>query len=110
MSQATVQFGGRSNRDGQDATRQLNATVWILSAWQDLLLFVAAPLLIIPLFLIARTQWDASGLAIVIISLGGVGHHLPGMLRAYGDKALFARFKYRFIVAPIFLVAVLLFL
>lgn len=29
-----------------------------------------------------------------------MGHHLPGMIRAYGDRALFARFKTRFIVAP----------
>jgi len=35
-----------------------------------------------------------------------MGHHLPGMIRAYGDRALFQRFKYRFIFAPIFLVVV----
>ena len=32
-----------------------------------------------------------------------MGHHLPGMIRAYGDRALFERFKWRFIFAPLFL-------
>src|SRR5206468_3002754 len=31
------------------------------------------------------------------------GHHLPGMIRAYGDRGLFDRFKWRFIFAPLFL-------
>jgi Flp pilus assembly protein TadD len=35
-----------------------------------------------------------------------MGHHLPGMIRAYGDRALFSRFKTRFIVAPVALVIV----
>src|SRR5438034_2487180 len=35
-----------------------------------------------------------------------MGHHLPGMIRAYGDRALFDRFRWRFIFAPIFLLAV----
>src|SRR5437870_12998921 len=35
-----------------------------------------------------------------------MGHHLPGMIRAYGDRALFERFRWRFIIAPIFLLAV----
>ena len=35
-----------------------------------------------------------------------MGHHLPGMIRAYGDKALFQRFRVRFIVAPIALLVV----
>ncbi len=35
-----------------------------------------------------------------------MGHHLPGMMRAYGDRNLFERFKIRFVVAPVALVAV----
>ena len=30
-------------------------------------------------------------------------NHLPGMIRACGDRALFERFGWRFIFAPIFL-------
>jgi Flp pilus assembly protein TadD len=39
-------------------------------------------------------------------AFGATGHHLPGMIRAYGDRDLFERFKWRFIFAPIFLVVV----
>ena len=35
-----------------------------------------------------------------------MGHHLPGMIRAYGDRSLFQRFRTRFIVAPVALLAV----
>lgn len=34
-----------------------------------------------------------------------MGHHLPGMIRAYGDRALFSRFRTRFLVAPVVLLA-----
>jgi hypothetical protein len=34
-----------------------------------------------------------------------IGHHLPGMMRAYGDPALFRRFRWRFILAPVLLLA-----
>ncbi len=67
---------------GLAAARKPN--LWILDSWRDLMediyLFVAA--------------------------FGAMGHHLPGMIRAYGDRALFQRFKWRFIFAPIFLVVV----
>src|SRR5215471_6016075 len=53
---------------------------WILDSWRDLILYVSA--------------------------FGAMGHHLPGMIRAYGDRALFQRFRWRFICAPIFLVVV----
>src|SRR5467141_1592380 len=73
---------------------------WILDWWRDLLLFVATPLLIIPLFLAAQAKWSAEEIYLFVASFGALGHHLPGMLRAYGDKALFHRFRSRFIVAP----------
>ena len=34
-----------------------------------------------------------------------MAHYLPGMLRAYGDRVLFRRFRIRLIAAPIFLTA-----
>jgi hypothetical protein len=36
----------------------------------------------------------------------GVGHHLPGFIRAYTDPVLFQRFRLRFIFAPLFLLGV----
>ena len=83
--------------------------LWILGAWQDWLLFIGTPALILPLVLLARARVGVEDLALIVASFGAVGHHVPGLLRAYGDRELFQRFKARFVVAPLFLVAVCLF-
>ena len=77
---------------------------WILNSWSDLLFFVGTPLLIIPLVSAARTRFTVEEISLYVVAFGATGHHLPGMLRAYGDRALFRRFRVRFIVAPVFLV------
>jgi len=79
---------------------------WILDRWRDLLFFVGTPVLLIPLFAIIQKRWNAQDIYLFVAAFGAMGHHLPGMIRAYGDRALFARFRTRFIVAPIVLVAV----
>ncbi len=81
-------------------------SLWILGPWQDLLVFVATPLLILPAMILARTHFEVAGIALFVASFGALGHHLPGMLRAYGDRELLARFKTRFLLAPVFLAAV----
>lgn len=68
------------------------ASPWILDRWRDLVLFVATPFLIVPLFFLARRQWSVQDLALFVAAFGALGHHFPGMLRAYGDRALFRRF------------------
>jgi hypothetical protein len=73
---------------------------WILDRWRDLLLFVGTPAVLIPLFTAAQARWTAQDIFLFVGAFGAMGHHLPGMIRAYGDRALFARFKTRFIVAP----------
>src|SRR6266487_1635061 len=80
--------------------------VWILDSWRDLILYVGTPLLIIPLFALAQARWSAQEIYLFVAAFGAMGHHLPGMIRAYGDRALFERFRGRFIIAPIFLLAV----
>ncbi len=80
--------------------------LWILSSWRDLILYVGTPLLILPLFALAQWRWSAQDIYLFVAAFGATGHHLPGMIRAYGDRALFERFKWRFILAPIFLLAV----
>jgi tetratricopeptide (TPR) repeat protein len=80
--------------------------LWILDTWRDLVLYVCTPLLIIPIFLAAQARWSAEDIYLFVAAFGAMGHHLPGMIRAYGDRALFQRFKWRFIFAPIFLVVV----
>jgi len=79
---------------------------WILDRWRDLVLFVGTPVLLIPLFAAAQARWSAQDIFLFVGAFGAMGHHLPGMIRAYGDRSLFARFKIRFIVAPVALLAV----
>src|SRR5436305_4569246 len=81
-------------------------TLWILGSWRDLILYVGTPLLLVPVFALAQARWSAQDIYIFVAAFGATGHHLPGMIRAYGDCALFERFKWRFILAPIFLVVV----
>src|SRR5256714_3040358 len=80
--------------------------VWILDSWRDLILYVGTPLLIIPLFTLAQARWSAQEIYLFVAAFGAMGHHLPGMIRAYGDRSLFERFRWRFIIAPIFLLTV----
>ena len=81
-------------------------TLWILDSWRDLILYVGTPLLILPMFALAQTRWSAQDIYLFVAAFGAMGHHLPGMIRAYSDRALFERFRGRFILAPVFLVAV----
>jgi Flp pilus assembly protein TadD len=81
-------------------------TLWILNSWRDLILYVGTPLLLLPIFLLAQARWSAQDIYLFVAAFGAMGHHLPGMIRAYGDPALFKRFRWRFIFAPIFLLSV----
>ena len=87
-------------------TPMVQSSPWILSGWRDLVLFIGTPLLIWPLFTVAQLRWSAQDIYLFVGAFGAMGHHLPGMMRAYGDRNLFERFKVRFVVAPIALVAV----
>src|SRR5688500_11010732 len=78
---------------------------WIFSPAKDLS-FVLLTSLVILLFVAAarRGGWIdallAFGLALAM------AHYLPGILRAYGDRALFRRFRLRLILAPLFLITI----
>src|SRR4026207_2570065 len=80
--------------------------LWILDSWRDLILYVGTPLLLLPAFALAQARWSPQDIYFFVGAFGARGHHLPGMIRAYGDRALFERFKWRFILAPLFLLAV----
>ena len=82
--------------------------LWILNSWRDLILYVGTPLFLVPMFLLAQARWSAQDIYVFVAAFGAMGHHLPGMIRAYGDRALFRRFRWRFIFAPIFLLSVCL--
>src|SRR5437588_4129856 len=77
--------------------------LWILDSWRDLVLYVGTPLLLIPAFALAQARWSPQDIYLFVAAFGAMGHHLPGMIRAYGDRALFERFRWRFIFAPLFL-------
>ncbi|MGC2626430.1 MAG: hypothetical protein WA269_06300 [Candidatus Udaeobacter sp.] len=81
-------------------------SLWILDSWRDLALYVCTPLLLVPMFIAAQGVWAAEDIYLVVAAFGAMGHHLPAMIQAYGDRALFERFRWRFICAPIFLVIV----
>jgi len=81
-------------------------SLWILDRWRDLLLFVGTPVLLIPIFTAAQARWRAQDIFLFVGAFGAMGHHLPGMIRAYGDRALFQRFRTRFVVAPLALLGV----
>jgi hypothetical protein len=93
------------NRE-QSAPPTAKSSLWILDRWRDLLLFVGTPLLLIPIFTAAQSRWSAQDIFLFVGAFGAMGHHLPGMIRAYGDPALFNRFKIRFIVAPLAILAI----
>jgi Flp pilus assembly protein TadD len=93
-------------REPGPAASDSKLSPWILDRWRDLVLFVGTPILLIPLFTAAQARWSAQDIFLFVGAFGAMGHHLPGMIRAYGDRALFARFKTRFIVAPIALLIV----
>src|SRR5205814_10311266 len=75
-------------------------SLWILDSWRDLGLYVCTPLLIVPIFLLAQARWSAQDIYLFVAAFGGMGHHLPGMIRAYGDRPLLVLLKWRLICAP----------
>lgn len=81
-------------------------SLWILDRWRDLFFFVGTPVVLIPIFAAAQARWSAQDIFLFVGAFGAMGHHLPGMIRAYGDRALFDRFKIRFIVTPLVLLVV----
>ncbi|WP_168206747.1 tetratricopeptide repeat protein [Lacipirellula limnantheis] len=74
---------------------------WIVSPAWDLFYLVLTPLLIVPTVLVAARQWlRPEDIYLAVISFASLGHHLPGFMRAYGDRELFSRFRWRFLLAP----------
>lgn len=64
---------------------------------------MSTPLLAIPAVYILYQPLgvQAKTISLIVAAFFALGHHLPGMMRAYGDRELFERFKTRFILAPI---------
>ncbi|MSR84107.1 MAG: tetratricopeptide repeat protein [Candidatus Latescibacteria bacterium] len=79
---------------------------WIINRPADLFFFIGTPLICLGVLLLASLSFRSADIALFVLAFFAVGHHLPGLMRAYGEKELFARYKARFIVTP-FLVAAL---
>jgi tetratricopeptide (TPR) repeat protein len=77
--------------------------MWMLDPWRDFVLIVGAPFIILPALWLAQGRFRPDQIYLFVASFGAVGHHLPGMMRAYGDRFLFERFKYRFVLTPLLL-------
>ncbi len=74
---------------------------WIVSAWWDLSYVVITPILIVPVVLILVRHWlTPEEVSLAVIAFASLGHHLPGFMRAYGDRELFKRYRVRFVLAP----------
>jgi Tfp pilus assembly protein PilF len=85
-----------------------NSRLWISDPWRDVFLFIATPLWIVALMWMALASFDIKVFGAVFLAIGGIGHHLPGFIRAYTDPVLFHRFRTRLILAPLFLITVCL--
>src|SRR5262245_44610869 len=75
---------------------------WIFSPAQDMAFILFTPLLILGTFALARRGAWMDGLLAFALMLA-TAHYLPGILRAYGDRALFRRFRLRLLLAPLVL-------
>lgn len=76
---------------------------WIVNSPVDLILILLTPLLAAPAILALHSSQigiKAETIALIVTAFFATGHHLPGLIRAYGDAELFDRFRWRFILAP----------
>ncbi len=73
---------------------------WIFGPAADLALVLLTPLLALGVFAVGRPLGFGEGLIAAGFALS-IAHYLPGMLRAYGDLELFARFRLRLLAAPV---------
>jgi hypothetical protein len=76
-----------------------------LSPAQDALFVVAAPLLALGAAIATFASFGAAAATAYIVLLHvvfTVAHHLPTFIRVYGDTELFRRFKWTFVLAPVF--------
>jgi Flp pilus assembly protein TadD len=66
-----------------------------------MLYVVITPFLIVPVVLIlVRQLLTPEQVSLAVISFASLGHHLPGFMRAYGDRGLFWRYPWRFLAVP----------
>lgn len=77
---------------------------WFRSAPFDLLLILCVPFLTWPLLTLAQARWGPDLLGKLIL-LTATGHYFATFVRTYGDRDLFQRFRTRFLLLPVVLLA-----
>ncbi len=70
----------------------------------DWIFYLGTPILVIPVVVFYSDTNASLKLAFFTASFLGLGHHFPSFLRAYGDRLLFKKYKWRFIIAPLVLI------
>lgn len=78
---------------------------WFRSAPFDLLLILGVPFVTWPLLMLLQDATGAERLNQLIL-ITATGHYFATFVRTYGDRELFARFRTRFVVAPLVLLVV----
>ncbi|MFO0981533.1 MAG: tetratricopeptide repeat protein [Planctomycetota bacterium] len=73
---------------------------WIISPLWDGLFFIGTPVLLLAIVLPLSRMVPTESIALVMLALFAVGHHLPGFLRIYGDPVMFSRYSTRFLLGP----------
>lgn len=100
---ATASSGRNSGPAAMTAVASVPSRQWIVGPWVDYVLILLTPLISTPAILLlysSRVGVSAETISIVVAAFFALGHHLPGMMRAYGDRELFSRFYWRFILTP----------
>ena len=69
-----------------DTAADARGPLWVFGPAQDLALLIATPILILPLALLLGGRETAYTVGLLVAGFGALGHHLPGMMRAYGDR------------------------
>ena len=82
------------------ARAQPAASGWIISPFWDSVLFIGAPAVSIAILFPLSLFWESGEYAVFLLAFLTFGHHFPGFVRAYGDRELFWRYKWRFLLAP----------
>ena len=101
MSAVSAPPSSQANLPPVTASRPVRS--WIVNSWADALFIVLTPVVATPAVLILYSSWvgvRAETISLIVAAFFATGHHLPGLIRAYGDRELFARFRWRFLLAP----------
>jgi len=77
---------------------------WIINRVSDSLFFIGTPLLSLVALQLASNFFSSFDIALFVLAFFAVGHHLPGLMRAYGERELFTRYKARFIISPLVII------